>query len=178
MSKFMQSRLKDIRRLSHTKSTFSLKHAFAAYGVNSAPSRSADSDSGAGAATFTNVDREQSLVPRPHDIQPLRLGSLPLIRPLHLPNQKSVAPSGTPTRPNSVNNNTTSPIEPPLNRAPRTRSVRPGSIAEPQRKYTISPVPLIDAGRVHRSDSFMKSSGGSTSSDASSVANPPSAGHW
>ncbi|KAB5589320.1 Nitrate reductase [NADPH] [Ceratobasidium theobromae] len=58
MSKFMQSRMKDIQRLSHAKSNFSLKHAFAAYGVNSASSRSVGSDSRAGAAdyVYTNID--------------------------------------------------------------------------------------------------------------------------
>lgn len=169
MSKFMQSRLKDLRRLSRAGSNFSLDHAFAAYGTDQSPrSRFTDSDSESGSTVY-----ERTTTPRPRDLQHMR--STSRLR-------SETPPAPVPRQPDQV-----APLRVPIRRSPAgssaapseggmpTRSVRPGSIAEIQRKYTRSPASSIDARRTHqRNESLLKLSGGNVGSDGDAA----SAGHW
>ncbi|KAJ1304872.1 hypothetical protein OPQ81_006006 [Rhizoctonia solani] len=185
MSKFMQSRLKDIRRLSRAGSNFSLEHALAAYGTTPAPApklRVTDTESESGATTYT-----QSHPARPRDVQRMRSASRLRSDPSPPPNQPlpqsqpSIVPLRIPTRPSPVSSGTSSPLENTPGRGMPLRSVRPGSIAESQRKYTRSPALSTDARRIHqRNESLMMLSGGNTSSEGSFAGKSSSsgAGHW
>lgn len=173
MSKFMQSRLKDLRRLSRAGSNLNLEHAFAAYGADPSPRSQPQS-------RFTDSDSESGLserpTPRARDLQRMRSAS-------RLRSEtSSPAPRQPPPLPEQV-----APLRLPVRRSPAgssvapsesgmpTRSVRPGSIAEIQRKYTRSPASSIDARRTHqRNESFLKLSGGNVDSDGDAA----SAGHW
>ncbi|KDN45538.1 hypothetical protein RSAG8_04862, partial [Rhizoctonia solani AG-8 WAC10335] len=187
MSKFMQSRLKDIRRLSRAGSNFNLEHALAAYGPTPVPapkSRFTDTESDSGSTTYAQPQPQPA---RPRDVQRMRSASRlrsdpspPPSKPLPLP-QPKVAPLRLPTRPSPASSNMSSPLESTPGRGLPLRSVRPGSIAEPQRKYTRSPAPSIDARRMHqRNESLMKLSGGNSGSEANLAGKSSSsgAGHW
>ncbi|CUA66574.1 Nitrate reductase [NADPH] [Rhizoctonia solani] len=186
MSKFMQSRLKDIRRLSRAGSNFSLEHALAAYGPTQAPapkSRFTDTESDSGSTTYA---QPQPRPARPRDVQRMRSASRLRSGPSPPPGkfqpqpQPSVAPLRLPTRPSPASSNT-SPLESVPGRGLPLRSVRPGSIAESQRKYTRSPASSVDTRRMHqREESLMKLSGGNIDSKTSLAGNGSlsGAGHW
>ncbi|CAE6397628.1 hypothetical protein BN14_04961 [Rhizoctonia solani AG-1 IB] len=98
-----------------------------------------------------------------------------------LPQAQSVPPLRVPIRPSPKTSNITSPLESAPGRALPLRSVRPGSIAESQRKYTRSPASSIDARRAHqRNESLMKLSAESTidSEGLGGKVSPSGAGHW
>ncbi|CAE6413301.1 unnamed protein product [Rhizoctonia solani] len=184
MSKFMQSRLKDIRRLSRAGSNFSLEHALAVYGTTPAPppkSRFTDAESDSGSTTYA---QSQSQPERSRGVQ--KMGSASRLRtdPFPPPNkplpqpQSSVAPLRIPARPSPGSSNASSPLESTSNRGLPLRSVRPGSIAESQRKYTRSPAASIDAQRMNqRNESLMKLSRGNVESEAGKSSSS-GAGHW
>ncbi|CAE6432523.1 unnamed protein product [Rhizoctonia solani] len=187
MSTFMQSRVKDIRRLSRAGSNFSLEHALAAYGPTPAPapkSRFTD-ESGSGSATYVQPQPQPQPQPaRPRDVQRMRsasrLRSPPPNKSLSQP-QPTVAPLRLPTRPSPANSNMSSPLESMHGRGLPLRSVRPGSIAESQRKYTRSPASSVDTRRMHQqNESLMKLSGTSIDSEAGLAGKSSSsgAGHW
>ncbi|CAE6432420.1 unnamed protein product [Rhizoctonia solani] len=187
MSKFMQSRLKDIRRLSRAESNFSLEHALAAYGTTPAPalkSRFTGAESDSGSVTYT---QSQPQPPRPRDVQRMRSASRLRSDPSPSPNKPqphsppNVAPLRVLTRPSPASSNTSSPLESTPGRGLPLRSVRPGSIAESQRMYSRSPAPSIDTQRMHqRNESLLKLSGGNVDSEGSlgGKSSLSGAGHW
>lgn len=181
ISTFMQSRLKDLRRLSRAGSNLNLDHALAAYGTDQSSkslsqSRFNDSDSESGSAAYVS----ERATPRAREVQRMRSSS-------RLRSETSPAPRQPPPLPEQV-----VPLRIPARRSPASsnaapsesnmpmRSVRPGSIAELQRKYTRSPASSIDARRTNlRNDSLLKLSGGAVNSDEGVAGqNSTSASHW
>jgi hypothetical protein len=178
----MQSRLKDIRRLSRAGSNLNFEHALAAYGVAEAPrsqSRSVDNDSESSTTSYAGNERQPQTPAQPRDIQ--RMRSAPRLRSetsptarllMPLPEQMPVAPLRVPAR-SSPASSVNSPSEGAPSR--ELRSVRPGSIAESQ-KYRRSPAPSVDTQRIHsRNESLLKLSGEHGSEKGNSTS---SVGHW
>ncbi|KAG9121533.1 hypothetical protein FRC07_002461, partial [Ceratobasidium sp. 392] len=141
MSTFIQSRLKDIRRLSRSASNLDLEHALATYGVNSSSklrSQFTDTDSDSGASMHTG-DGQQHQPRGPAERMKLapRFGSgtsSPARRIIPLPEPRPTAPLRVPPRSNTSSSDTSADVS-----IRGLRSVRPGSIAESQQKYRRSP---------------------------------------
>ncbi|KAF8712312.1 Indoleamine 2,3-dioxygenase, partial [Rhizoctonia solani] len=180
--------LKDIGRPSCAGTNFSLEHALVAYSPASdhpPKSRFTDTESDSGSSVY---DRPKPQPVRSRDVQRMRSASRLRSEPSPspppnkpLPQPQPGVPLRVPTRSSPQSSNASSPLENTPGRGLPLRSVRPGSIAEPQRKYTRSPASSIDTKRIHqRNESLTKFSAG-RSVDPEVLAekdSPSGARHW
>ncbi|KAF8750893.1 Indoleamine 2,3-dioxygenase [Rhizoctonia solani] len=135
-------------------------------GLRSSPkSRFTDTESDSGSSVY---DRPKPQPVQSRDVQRMRSASRLRSEPSPspppnkpLPQPQPGVPLRVPTRSSPQSSNASSPLENTPGRGLPLRSVRPGSIAEPQRKYTRSPASSIDTKRIHqRNESLTKFSAG------------------